>query len=388
MPYPLRTRARIALHVVWDHLTRPSVADPAEVPWCAESVTTGWLTPILCSDVPGAAVIKVDTVEASAGSSVRRRLQVNYNQAGEDAGLESRFFAKTTPSLLTRLSSAMSASEEAQFFQCIPLEIPIETPIHRYSAFDKRSGRSFHLFEDLVATRGARFCNHRSELDQRQWEQIVDLLAILHGSYYDSARFSSDLSWLPTYEAYFRTCEREGFHEGHDRAMVVARHVIPQDVFERRDQIWPLAVAGLAAHSTEPPTVLHSDVHVGNWYVTEDGKMGLCDWQCICRGHWARDISYALCTIMSIEDRRAHEHALLLRYLDKLEDSGGPSVELNKAWQMYRQQMFAALLMWTPTLCHPPTMPDMQPEETSLKMIERISTAISDLDSFASYGGR
>ena len=36
--------------------------------------------------------------------------------------------------------------------------------------------------------------------------------------------------------------------------------------------------------------------------------------------------------------------------------------------------------MWTPTLCSPPTLPDMQPEATSLLMIERITVAMDDLD--------
>lgn len=387
MPYPLRTRARISLHVVWDHLTRPSATGAANVPWCAEAVTAEWLTPVLCRDVPGAAVEKVEVVEASAGSSVRRRLQVTYNQAGRDAGLETRFFAKTTPTLLTRLSSAMSASEEAMFFRSIRPELAIEAPVNRHSAFDKRTGRSFHIFEDLAATRGASFCNYRSELSLGQCEQIVDLLATLHGAYFDSPRFAGDLAWVPTYETYFRTCEREGFHEGHDRAMVVARHVIPDTMFAKREQIWRLAVNGLAVHAAEPRTVIHSDVHLGNWYVTNDGTMGLCDWQCVSRGHWARDLSYALCTIMTIEDRRRHERMLLSRYLDRLRESGGPKVEFDHAWCLYRQQIFAALLMWTPTLCHPATMPDMQPEPMSLEMIKRLAAAISDLDAFDSYPG-
>ena len=52
---------------------------------------------------------------------------------------------------------------------------------------------------------------------------------------------------------------------------------------------------------------------------------------------------------------------------------------LTLAWQHYRQQLPGALLMWTPTLCHPPTMPDMQPDAVSFEMIRRITTAISDL---------
>jgi len=37
--------------------------------------------------------------------------------------------------------------------------------------------------------------------------------------------------------------------------------------------------------------LLHCDVHPGNSYVTGDNRMGLCDWQCVVRGGWARDIA-------------------------------------------------------------------------------------------------
>ena len=69
-------------------------------------------------------------------------------------------------------------------------------------------------------------------------------------------------------------------------------------------------------------------------------------------------------------------------------DCGGERVDPDTAWTLYRQQLFAALLMWTPTLCHPPTMPDMQPETMSLEMIRRITAAMSDLDAFESQPDR
>jgi hypothetical protein len=40
--------------------------------------------------------------------------------------------------------------------------------------------------------------------------------------------------------------------------------------------------------------------------------------------------------------------------------------------------------MWTITLCHSPLLPNMQSEETTLTMIERIATAMADLDSIDS----
>ncbi len=383
--HPLRTRARLSAHVVWDHLTRPIARDAKDIPWCAEAVSAEWLTPILCQSHPGAAVVGVQVDGGSAGSSVRRRIRVEYNDEGKRAGLVDAFFAKATPTVLTRLSSAMAAAQEAKFFRLVRPELPIEAPVHRHSVYDRETGRSFHLFEDLTVTRQARFCDFSYALDKDHAEQVVDLLAVFHGRFYDSSRFGADLQWIPPYESFHRLGELNGTHLGHDQAMVAAEHVIPPDVTARRAEIWTMAERGLALHAEEPRTLIHSDVHLGNWYITGAGRMGLCDWQCVSTGSWSRDFAYALSTIMDVPDRRACERDLLRRYLERLAEFGGPMIDFDHAWTLYRQQTFAALLMWTPTLCHPPTMPDMQPEAMSLEMIRRITAAMSDLDAFDSH---
>jgi hypothetical protein len=126
-------------------------------------------------------------------------------------------------------------------------------------------------------------------------------------------------------------------------------------------------------------------VHLGNWYISGAGRLGLCDWQCLGRGHWARDVAYALSTTISIEDRRAWERDLLHRYLEKMRASCGLNAMFDRAWHLYRQQILLALMMWTPTLVHSRTTPDMQPEEMSLEMIKRMTAAMSDLSTLDSF---
>ena len=76
-------------------------------------------------------------------------------------------------------------------------------------------------------------------------------------------------------------------------------------------------------------------------------------------------------TVLAIEDRRAWERALIERYRDTVSEHSGTALSVDDAWDAYRAQACLALLMWTPTLCPPPTLPDMQPEATSLEMIRR-----------------
>ena len=378
-----RARGRMAVHTIWDYFTHPIARTIDDVPWCAEAISADWLTAVLCRGIQGALVTSVEIRGGDQGSSVRRKIKATYNEEGKNAGLPEDLFCKTTPTVLTRLATGLSAAGEARFYLQIRPELNIEAPICYHSAWDRSSGRSVHLFNDVVATKAARFCRWQTPISRPQAEQIIDTLATLHSRYYDSARFTSDLKWVRTFEDFFRAGERVGLRDCHERAMIQAEAVIPPDVNRRRTEIWPSTMKALALHGKAARTLLHSDVHLGNWYITGEGRMGLCDWQCLGTGHWARDVSYAISTTLAIEDRRAWERDLLRRYLEQMREQCGLASTFDEAWDLYQQQLFPALLMWTPTLVHTRTTPDMQPEEMSLEMIKRITAAISDLESFS-----
>lgn len=375
----LPSRARLAAYAFWDNGARPPVRDPADVPWHGEALTAEWLTAVVGKDVPGAGVRRVEVVGGDDGSSARRILALDWNDAGRAARLPARLFTKSTPTLAMRLSAGKSAPSEGRFLTDLRPLLPIEAPRCLCTMRDSRSGRSFHLMEDLTTTHGAVFCTADSAIDRDQADQVVDTLAALHGAFLNPSN-RADFGWLRTHEDFFHAAARNGVEAGHDRAMVRAAEVIPASVRARKSRIWPAALAGLALHESQSRTVIHSDVHLGNWYITGQGRMGLSDWARVCRGHWARDLAYALMTTIRVEDRRAWERPLIERYCARLGEASGQTVDFATAWDGYRRQACAALLMWTPTLCPPPTLPDMQPEATSLLMIERITAAMDDLD--------
>lgn len=127
----------------------------------------------------------------------------------------------------------------------------------------------------------------------------------------------------------------------------------------------------------------------GNWYITPDGRMGLTDWQAFSRGHWSRDIAYALGTAVPTAQRRLWERDIIRFYLAELAKAGGPVITEDVAWLELRRQSFGALWYWTFTLTPSEKMPDMQPEETSLRFIGRIAALMDDhdaLDSFKDLG--
>jgi len=372
----------------WEALTKPRAKTADDIPCNYDSVTTEWFEAVLCRDVPGAKVLSVQPGMGSKGTSSRRQFRIEYNEAGRAAGLPASVFAKGTPDLMTRLAGTVTESMtgEAHFYSQVRPELDIEAPMGYHSAYDLKRGRSIHLIEDLVETKNATFCSPQTRISRDQAEQVVELLATLHGTYYKSPRLNTDFAHLFTWvEEHSRMITTVDLNKYHHRGFAKAEPVIPKELLRRRDEVWPAIVKSTGLHDQLPHTIIHCDVHLGNWYITGDGRMGLLDWQVIAKGHWSRDLAYAVAATLPIDDRRAWERDLIQLYLNRFEALSGEKIPFDEAWLRYRQQVFGAMVMWTPTYSPPAFVPkDMQPEETAVEMIRRFAQAIVDLESLDS----
>jgi hypothetical protein len=387
-PHVAVVALQVSGQVLRERVRRPKAVQRDDVPGSVHAITPAWLTDVLCRDVPGARVETVDVRHASSGTHVRDRLMITYNEAGEQAGLPRSIFTKSTPSIVTRVMCGFNgtARVEGQFYTHVRPLLDLEAPLGYHAAWDPGTLCAMLLLEDLVATKGATFTDFRTEVTRPMAEEIVDLLAALHGRFYGDPELDTRFRWLADYPAWFRIGAAKMQVERYTtKSLDRAADRLPPDVRARRAQVWPAILSAVAVHETRPRAFLHSDVHIGNWYLTDAGRMGLCDWQCPSKGHWSRDVAYALAAALRPDDRRAWERDLLERYLQSLSEATGEAFEFEDSWRLYRQQMLHALWMWTITLCHSPLLPSMQPEETSLAMIERIALAMSDLDSLDSF---
>lgn len=355
------------------------------MPASPDRLTTQWLTAALCAQHPEARVESFTLTGGSDGTSSRRGLTVEYNEAGRAAGLPSRLFTKSTTALTMRVVCGLCEllKNESGFYRSIRPELDMEAPWAYHTAFDPRSFRSLFILEDVVATKGATFGNPLTrELDRAMAESMVSQLAIYHGAYWDSPRLREDFHWLLTGEQWHTTMNNmintgRMFRNGIERGV----DVIPAELRSRRNELWPGLFRAMALHDRTPQTLLHADVHAGNWYVTGDGGMGLYDWQCTLRGNWAVDFAYAIASGLTIEQRREWERDLLEFYLDRLKAAGGDAPGFDAAWLQYRQQIFQGVFAWVGTLGQGRMQPDMQPRDISLANVERILQAVADLES-------
>ncbi|MBR1224537.1 MULTISPECIES: phosphotransferase family protein [unclassified Bradyrhizobium] len=378
---------KISGRVAYERLARPMARRFDDVPCTPYAVTPEWLTAVLCGKVPGAIVTDVEIKPASAGTHERHQLRVSYNEEGRRAGLPVSIFTKSLPSIVTRMIGGFNgtARVEGSFFTQIRAQLEIEAPLCYHSAYDRRTFAAIHLLEDLVATKSATFCNHKTYVTRAMADDMIDLLASLHGRFYGDPTLAERYRWLASYPRWFTIGAAKMGTEYYTRkAFDAAAHVIPAAVMARRDDVWPATMRALALHDSEPQGLIHSDVHIGNWYRTGSGQMGLCDWQCLSRGHWSRDFAYAVTASLTPDDRRSWERELLARYIERFAEKTGVKPDFDLSFRRYRQQIVHALAMWTITLCHSPLLPNMQPEATTLTMIGRMTTAMADLDALDS----
>ena len=354
-----------------------------DIPVSAGDVTAEWLTAVLCRNVAGAAVESVEILGGSDGSTSRRAIHVRYNEAGTRARLPERLFGKATPSLQNRLVCGFSGAifAERDFYMILRPELDIEAPRSPFAAADAETFRSIILLEEM--SESTVFPNPHHYIDRGKAEDMVGLLARVHAKMRGNSLLKQ-MRHMKTSLQFQIDCNDAIDFEGRSNIGIDrAAHVIPSAIVNDKHAMWHEGLMGsLTINSTLPATAMHSDVHIGNWYITGAGRMGLMDWQCLVLGHGAGDVAYALSSALTVADRRAWERDLLALYVEKLREFGATDeADLGSMWLRYRQQMFHALYNWVYTIGAGAMQPNMQPDDFSLINIERMAAAIDDLES-------
>jgi aminoglycoside phosphotransferase (APT) family kinase protein len=273
---------------------------------------------------------------------------------------------------------------EARFYAELRPELDIVAPRAYASWFDPRSGSFQIAMEDLRA-RQAEFPNATGSRTLAQIRSLIDTLARLHAHTWASPRFADDLAWVattrrggmfPVFDAIGLDLIRDQVRRSPDKRELIA------PLGRSLDSLWADMWRVQAEFERDPPTLCHGDAHIGNSYLIGD-QAGLLDWQLMVRGCWAHDLSYALATGLSIEDRRAHERDLLGEYLDKLasylpRDGVAEPPSFEHAWLRYRQGMLWGLVIgWLIT------PPQNYGVEITRANIGKMVAAMLDLDTLA-----
>jgi Phosphotransferase enzyme family len=377
--------ARVLLYGLTERLTS---AQGLDVPRSGDDITADWLTERICCDHPGARVVSIERPGGSVGTTTRRALRVTYNDAGREAGLPVDLYVKCTTALAQRLILGLGQFIEGEwsFYRYVRPEIEIEAPRGYWGEVDPKSWRSVTVMDDVAAQRGATFWSTSTVISKEMMMDLLSNTAVWHGRFWNSPKLHG-FHWLKTPEQHLASIDAligmEGrSNVGHDRA----REVLPAWVADREGDLYEGLRRSVRLLSGGDLTYLHGDFHVGNTYQAEDGAMGIGDWQIGVVGGWAYDYSYIVATGLAVEDRRAWERELLAYYLERLEEEGGPKLEFDTAFDLYRAGVFYGHYAWAYTIGRPALAPKYQPDEISLVMLERTGAALDDLESLRAVG--
>lgn len=145
-------------------------------------------------------------------------------------------------------------------------------------------------------------------------EEVVDALADLHGRFDD--RTGGSPSWMPGIGSGTAHLLRDAvvgslpaWEDRFGSVLPTGFDAVLHDFAPRLDR-W------LASQAERPLTLAHADVRIDNLVFPERGHVRLVDWQTAMRTNGVTDVAILLATSTTVDDRRAWEDDLLLRYRD------------------------------------------------------------------------
>jgi hypothetical protein len=355
---------------------------PTRGPWKSADITAPWVTEHLAKRVPGAAAHSVTSLDGTTGTTDRRRVVVEWNDIGKEAGLPANLFIKSTPlAAKNRLmvGALDMAVNEVRFYQEAAAALKGVVP-KAWFAYAGVGARFLIVLEDIVAD-GCRPYALADRCEVEHARAVVDAFADLHSQFWNSPRLSADLSWARTWSTRPGYAVLKQFYSrGRAGALKLDRPEVTPAVRAVSAALDNHAPSYYRQFEAGPLTLLHGDSHLGNTFSTPDGRAGLLDWQVVWQGPGLREVSYWMTTGLDPDVRRAHQQELLERYLEGLRAGGVPDVpRYEEAFRDYR--LFSAEA-WDATAMTI-AWPGLQPEDSAEAAWRRACVAIEDLDTAA-----
>jgi hypothetical protein len=323
----------------------------AAAPLSFSDVTADWLTLALREAFADVTVVAVRRGPVFGYKQNKFRVDVAYAD-GRSAPAKSfivkgNFPAENDPST----GSAWAMANELRSIRDVaPLVAAPAMPQAHYISVSETL--SAIVMEDLTPT-GAVFFDAFHTLDLGQALAFMDAFARMHASSWNSEAFGPGGSMGPgsfagenrrlVNDVYFPTFFKA---ETWQQYVALPRGRALPNMFQdlaRAEQAWHRMWAVLGQSDM---VVIHGDEHLGNLFVTADGRPGVIDW--VARPeHWPIGIAYFMLCALDVVDRRRWDRALLSHYVTRLKVHGAREVpSMEDAWFLYRCASFYPVVTW------------------------------------------
>ncbi|MBZ0280132.1 MAG: phosphotransferase [Anaerolineae bacterium] len=302
-------------------------------------VTPEWLTETLrrANVLPQGQVVSVDQHTSRPFGSVVSRLKLSYS---DDAPSDA------PPRLFLKLAEAENHQQhpergrrESEFYGIVPVADFARLPLPRcYSAAHSTAG--FHLLlDDLSETYVT--IPHPLPPNQRQSEQAVDALAMLHAYWWDSPKLGQELGTPPEEKSIFFGVEQHypAFADFLGDALWAERRGIFERVLANKSKL----TMRLASRSAL--TLVHGDAHAWNFLYPAEGTACLVDWEAYDVDVGISDLAYLMTLFWFPAHRARDEMRLVRRYHEQLIANGVKRYDWAVCWDDYRYSVIRLLFM-------------------------------------------
>lgn len=316
----------------------------ASTPTTTSDITAGWLTEVLheSGTLPaGATVAAVDIDPAAAGVGFMGEVgKLNLTYDGDPGGSPATMMAKfptQSPEIKAMMRPTRVYEREHRFYAEIASETTVRTPeIYHItcntSADETVDEEYLLLMEDLGAlTLGDQLAG--VSVDQARAALVG--LAQHHARFWNGAGLEN-APFIPDVDGPLNKAGQAIYAASLPGFKQVFADALLPEMVPYADAYGENHPALLGRFGAMPTTLMHFDYRADNLFFEDDGTVVVIDWQSISKGGGAADAAYFLSQNLPVEQRRAHEDALLHAYHDELIANGVTDYTFEQFFDDYR----------------------------------------------------
>ena len=340
------------------------MSEPIPLPQTPAEITASWLSQVLDTDIEAVAL-----VDAHAGTTGRAVIDLTHSSEA----LPQRLFVKLPPTDEMQRQFVISTGmgrNEVLFYQHLSAEVPVRVP-RAYHCEASADGSQYIMLLEHLEVSGCTFRNASTRYGRGYIEEVLGAFARLHGSYWESPRFDADLDWLtPPAQHEIAVTLIEQVLSRHGASMPAVFTDMAELYLAETDAIHQVWQRGA-------DTVIHGDVHDGNFFYDTD-KPGLLDWAIVSRGPAMRDVGYFLAGILTAEHQRDWARDLVAFYQGELSRHCAHPPSVEDLWLAYRHH---AAYVWVGSAVTLAMGEEWQPVNYVKSGLQRVHTALEELGS-------
>ena len=283
-------------------------------PHTLEEITSAWIAEVLAVPIDAIALERIGAGEGFMGQLARVTLQ------SKDQSAPSSVIVKLPSSDPGgRFIGVMMRVWEREhcFYRDVAPLLNIRVP----RAFVNILEPPCLVLEDLAPAVAG---DHVAGATLDQAERSIDVLGRHHAAWFEDPRLAS-WTWMPGLDDPAIFSLQQTFAVGWPAFLERFGGELPARCLRWCEQFVDQIPQWIEGHFDDPVTLTHGDFRLDNLFFLGDGSVAVIDWQLSMRAPGQADLVYFCANNLTVEMRRAHEDALIERYVAGLHAGGVPA---------------------------------------------------------------